>query len=516
VNPRTWRPAEGFGSGVAWRYFLYSVALSVFLLLGLTAGFLHVWRVTLDDEVDTRGRGLALRLARDAQLSVFTGDSGYVDSIARATLREPSVAYVAIYTMKGQALVRVQGPGVKPPTPQPAGSLAAVRQADGLDGEAYREFLQPVISPTTVEADEEALWNDVPRRVPVQRIGSVVLGISGDYVRERMTSAVSTVLMLLPAGLAAAAVLSWATARRMTEPIRALTDQARRMRDDHVWSNVVVTSRDEIGELAATLNEMSRALRGREEELREAAASLERRVAERTREISAVNADLEDFNYVISHDLKEPLRSIAGFAAILEEDSGERLDEESRDHLDRIRRSAERAQVLIGDLLKLSRVGRSELPREPVDVAEVLDGVRQDLAGLLQGRDARLVVEGTMPVVRGSSAHLREVFQNLVSNGLKFNRSPQPTVTVRSFPVDDGTCFSVQDNGIGIDRQYHDKIFRVFTRLHTREEYEGTGAGLAIVKKIVEKHGGRVWVDSSQGQGATFFFTVPGPTGTEA
>ena len=210
------------------------------------------------------------------------------------------------------------------------------------------------------------------------------------------------------------------------------------------------------------------------------------------------------------------MRSIAGFATFLEEEVKDGLTDEGRLYVERIRAAGDRAQQLITDLLKLARVGRTDRERAPMDAGAVIDALREDLSASLQQKNGEIRVLGPLPTVVANAVQLREVFVNLIGNGLKFNRSEHPLVTVRATEEAGQAHFVVEDNGIGIDPEYHGKVFQVFSRLHTQEEYEGSGAGLSICKKIVEQYGGRIWLESQLGRGSRFHFTIPMGTGGSA
>ena len=220
--------------------------------------------------------------------------------------------------------------------------------------------------------------------------------------------------------------------------------------------------------------------------------------------------ELESFTYSVSHDLKEPLRTLEAFSQFLLEDYAERLDDQGRDYLTRMSKASARLKQMIEELLILSRVGRR--PQEPVrvDVGQVVASIAAGLQATVDERGARVEIEEGLPPVLGDRARVEQIFGNLMANGLKFNCSGEPTAEVGVDGVKDGmVIFSVRDNGIGIDPQYHEQVFGVFQRLHRREDYEGTGAGLAIVRRAVEALGGRVWLKSEPGDGTTFFVALP-------
>ncbi|MHC1635901.1 MAG: sensor histidine kinase [Candidatus Methanospirareceae archaeon] len=226
------------------------------------------------------------------------------------------------------------------------------------------------------------------------------------------------------------------------------------------------------------------------------------------RELEKKNKELDDFVYAVSHDLKEPLRSITIFSDFLKEDYADKLDDMGKDYLERLQKAAVRMAELIDDLLKLSRIGRKTEEFIEVDLNGLLEEVREELAAAIMEKNVDLRI-GKLPVVRCQPTLMKEVFKNLISNAIKFNESKKPMVEVRGEEKKDEYIFSVRDNGIGIEEVHIKRIFGIFQRLHHRDKYPGTGAGLAICKKIIEEHGGRIWTKSKVGEGSTFYFTIP-------
>jgi PAS domain S-box-containing protein len=233
-----------------------------------------------------------------------------------------------------------------------------------------------------------------------------------------------------------------------------------------------------------------------EQQLRETAADLARS-----------NAELEQFAYVASHDLQEPLRMVASYTQLLARRYAGKLDSDADEFIGFAVDGAKRMQDLINDLLAYSRVGTRPLQVQDVDSQELVDGVVADLAAAVSDAEATIVYAG-LPVVRGDQTQLRQLFQNLITNAIKFRGARSPEVRITAEPHGNDWQFGVHDNGIGIEPQYLERIFVLFQRLHTRAEYPGTGIGLAICKKIVERHDGRIWVDSEPGEGTTFRFTL--------
>jgi signal transduction histidine kinase len=252
------------------------------------------------------------------------------------------------------------------------------------------------------------------------------------------------------------------------------------------------------------------------DEDRRTKAELERRIAERTAELAsrtaqleAANKELESFSYSVSHDLRAPLRAVDGFSRMLEEDYADKLDEEGKRILKTIREGGRKMGQLIDDLLAFSRLSRKRLATSEVDMRSLAQQVFAEMQANQSAGRARLVVD-PMPPACGDPVMLRQVWVNLLANGIKFS-SPhhQPEVTAGAREDTDEAVYHVKDNGVGFDMRYYDKLFGAFQRLHREEEFPGTGVGLAIVQRVVARHGGRVWAESTPDQGATFYFALP-------
>ncbi|MGE5805606.1 MAG: sensor histidine kinase, partial [Ignavibacteria bacterium] len=212
--------------------------------------------------------------------------------------------------------------------------------------------------------------------------------------------------------------------------------------------------------------------------------------------------------YTASHDLQEPIRMIKSYAQLLEMQNKEDLSNDGQEFINYITEGASRMQQLINDLLKYSRVSTTGKSFEDVDCNVVLKDVLEDLKFLILEENAVLEI-GNMPVVKGDRTQLRQLFQNLIQNAIKFRCEKNPEIKIRSEIRDKYWLFSIKDNGIGIDPKFHERIFTIFQRLHSREKYQGTGVGLAICKKIIERHGGQIFVESELNKGAVFYFTIP-------
>jgi PAS domain S-box-containing protein len=240
----------------------------------------------------------------------------------------------------------------------------------------------------------------------------------------------------------------------------------------------------------------------------EALRRVNEQLQEQAEELAATNKDLEQFAYVASHDLQEPLRAVGGFLTLLQQRYRGQLDEKADSYITAAVEGATRMQALINGLLEYSRVGtRGNVPA-PTPAGSALQEALANLQTLIQESGA-VITADPLPVVPADASQLTHVFQNLIANAIRFRRENTPEIQVGARRQATDWLFWVRDNGIGIDPQYNERIFIIFQRLHTRTKYPGTGIGLSICKRIVERHGGRIWVESQPGQGATFYFTLP-------
>jgi len=262
-----------------------------------------------------------------------------------------------------------------------------------------------------------------------------------------------------------------------------------------------------------------------EDTLRRANEELERRVSERTAELAGradelarardalerSNLDLQQFAYVASHDLQTPLRNISGFAQLLQRSYEGRFDATADDWLQRIVNGTQRMHSLVRDLLAFSRVDSASRPFDAADLNTVFEDVVNWLKPAIDNAGA-VVSRDNLPVVRGDANQLAQVLQNLIGNGILYRSAEAPRIHVSARAENGKWTIAVSDNGIGIDPRHHERIFEIFQRLHTQREYPGTGIGLAICRRVVNRHGGRIWIESTPGTGSTFLFTLPGTT----
>lgn len=323
------------------------------------------------------------------------------------------------------------------------------------------------------------------------------------HASTRLSTMMAIAILLLCGG-----TMFWVR-RSIAQPITGITGIFRSLADGEVVANIPGQGRsDEIGHLAEAA-QVFKERNQQTEELLSLAQESSEQLAVQAKNLERVNEELEQFAYVASHDLQEPLRMVASYVQLLQEEYGGQLDEDADEYIGFASEGARRMQLLINDLLELSRVGRSEAELEEVDVNALFDSVVQDLGPLIA--DAGLQVErDDLPRARVLPLQFRRVLQNFISNAAKYRDPKQERsyLRVHAEAGVDGLLFAFEDNGIGIAEEHSERIFKIFQRLHNRSEHEGNGMGLAIVKKIAEQHAGRVWVESEPGAGSTFKFLV--------
>lgn len=288
-------------------------------------------------------------------------------------------------------------------------------------------------------------------------------------------------------------------------PVRSLTRATMVMAEGDLSRRVSVKRDDEIGHLGIAFNQMAVTLEKSRDELLQAQATLEKSVLQ----LQKKTQELEDFTYIVSHDLKEPLRGITSFAQFVREDYADKLDQKGESYLATIANSAERLKRLIDDLLVLSRVTRAEASFQNTKASGIIEEAIERVKYSLDEKGAEVIVAQDLPSLYCDRGQLVQVFANLLSNAVKFMDKEDPRIEIGYQGQADYHQFHVKDNGMGIEKQYQEKVFKMFQRLHRREDYEGTGAGLHIAQRIMERHHGKIWVESELGVGSTFYFTLP-------
>jgi signal transduction histidine kinase len=421
--------------------------------------------------------------------------------------------YNAGVTAKRQALADLQRLADRGDAEQLRDDLARVRATADAWSTGYADVVLAAIrrgDRRAVDADLDAIGK---ARFDAVRSSLATLNrnLAAERVAARADLRSAARLVLIWIIVAGALVLVGVLAttlglrRIVVLPVRRLARGVRRVVAGAFDREVAVNGPREIADLGADTDAMRRRILVEVAALQAARDELEHRALELQRS----NAELEQFAYVASHDLQEPLRKVASFCQMLERRYADQLDDRAREYIAFAVDGAKRMQDLINDLLAFSRVGRVGAGHREVPLGALLDGVRRDLGAAIEETGARVEV-GDMPTVNGDPTLLAVVFRNLIGNAIKFRGDEPPRVVVSA--ARDGSVWdiTVADNGIGIEPEYAERIFVIFQRLHTRDAYEGTGIGLALCRKIVEHHGGRIWLAApGNGAGATFRFTLP-------
>jgi light-regulated signal transduction histidine kinase (bacteriophytochrome) len=309
-------------------------------------------------------------------------------------------------------------------------------------------------------------------------------------------------------------IAAYTISKTITKPIQQLVIGTDEMGKGNLDYRIGLKSQDEIGQLGGSFDRMAEKLKStlvsRDDLVKEVKERKRAEVQLKTtlNDLERSNKELEQFAYVASHDLQEPLRMVASYTQLLERRYKEKLDGDARDFINFAVAGANRMQMLITDLLSFSRVGTRGKPMELTDSHIALGQARINLNAAIEETQA-VVTNDDLPEVMADESQLVQLFQNLVGNAIKFhNPGESPRVHISATRKNEDWVFSVRDNGIGIDPKYFERLFVIFQRLHSRDEYPGTGIGLAVCKKIVERHGGKIWIESQAGQGSTFCFTL--------
>jgi signal transduction histidine kinase len=395
--------------------------------------------------------------------------------------------------------------------------------------------LQSVSKSGAVFVTRQAVDQILTQLIEVQARVGISLKQDGDRTFAR-AGAIMTAAGVI--GVLLAIVLGVLMGRSITIPLARITGVATQIAGGNLDTSSLaeIKSRDEIGILARTLDRMAGQLKHMLEGLRKSHDELEMRVQERTselkrsndqlelevgerkraeavltlrsQELARSNAELGMFAYVASHDLQEPLRMVASYLQLVDMRYRDKLDADGREFIEFAVDGARRMQILINDLLAYSRINTQGQTFQPTDCEAVLQATICNIQVAIQESSAQ-ITHDPLPTVMGDATQLAQLFQNLIGNALKFRRNEPPQIHIHAQLKDGFWQLSVQDNGIGIESQYFDRIFVIFQRLHGRSAYAGTGIGLAICKKIVGHHGGTIWVESEFGKGSTFCFTIP-------
>jgi len=481
---------------------LIIVATSAIALLLAGAGFFAYEVVTFPSKILQSLSSLAGVVAGNSSAAIVFNDPKAGEESLRALRTIPSIRNAYLYRNDGTILASYSGEESR----QEAMTPPAGFYGEHVGGD-YAEVFRPVV-----------LGNET--------VGGIAIRSDLRERESRLWGYLQIVLVVLVLSLLVAFAVAALLQRVVTQPILSLARLAKRVSVEHDYKlRGVKESEDEIGSLVEGFNGMLSEIEARDSALVKAQTDLQRHVvdlqkevsdrqraekglAEKTAELQRSNAELEQFAYVASHDLQEPLRMVSSYTQLLARRYKDRLDGDALEFIGYAVDGVNRMQTLIRDLLQYSRVGTRGKPLNAVECEPVFVDAVKNLQAAIEESGAR-ISHDPLPTVMADDTQLGQLFQNLIGNAIKYRDSKPPEVHMGC--KKDGThwLFFVRDNGIGIDPQYAERIFIIFQRLHAKGEYQGTGIGLSVCKKIVERHGGRIWVESAVGQGATFYFTLP-------
>jgi signal transduction histidine kinase len=480
---------------------------STVVLLVTASAFIVYEVITLRHNLRTSSEAIAIIAAEESSAAVAGQSRNGAEEVLAHFSTRKQILLSAIYLKSGAMLAHY-------PKAEPIASYPILPVEHGFDiaGRAVNIF-EPV------------------------SVGDRVVGVM--YVKydlsqtfQRFAWYGGVVAVILIGSLVIALVISNWLQDLISRPILELAEAAKAVavkKDYRVRATKF--GEDELGVLTDAFNHMLTQIEDREAALREREAQLraalraaetsaaqvralngelEQRVTRRTAELASANHELEAFTYSVSHDLRAPLRHIDAFAQILDEEQATVAPAQARNYLGRIRKGAQNMGRLIDDLLNLSRVGRAAIKHETIDLNHLIDDIRAELRPDTDGRNIEWRI-ATLPKVQGDPGLLKQLFANLIANAVKYTRPrPGPVIEIGLEQVEGAQAVFIRDNGVGFDMKYADKLFGVFQRLHREEDFEGTGVGLAIVKRIVQLGGGRIWAEAALDKGATFHFTLNG------
>ncbi|GGA99754.1 hypothetical protein GCM10011511_23850 [Puia dinghuensis] len=431
------------------------------------------------------------------------GDSIYAPLIATVTRDKKPLGY----------LIRWQPLRTKPKDVEQFTQLigaGAVLYFGNSDGSFWTNLLKPVAAPPLAA---EGLRKTVNYKRPNGEViaFSMPIGSSKWIVRVELSQGLlletATRFLYWMIGLGVLLIITgsfiaWLISRNFTRPLNHLMRATAAIAAGDYSSSVTIHRKDEIGNLADSFNSMTT-------RVRQAQENLESKVRSRTEELEAVNRELEAFSYSVSHDLRAPLRAVSGYAMMLKEDYEDRFDDEAKRITDNILSNVKMMGRLIDDLIAFSRLGKREVKRNVIDMKALAEGCVAELSATWPEKEFDIAI-GSLPDCRGDSDLLKQVWLNLIGNAMKYSsKKTDARIFIGASKEAEGTVYHVRDNGAGFDMKYADKLFKVFQRLHSQDEFEGTGVGLALVKRILDKHRGTIRAESSPGQGAVFYFELP-------
>ncbi|MCK2150319.1 ATP-binding protein [Marinobacter alexandrii] len=465
---------------------LLTASISTLGILLVCTSLVVVENRTSEEQLESELHVIAGILAEQSAAALLFEDSQQLNTVISSLDQIETIEQVCVYNVAGEVMSAMNGAGY-----EPCPSLD-VEPAVGFVGDYYR-LLEPVM-----------LDGDI--------VGRFYLMSRLEVLREHIWT---FIVISFSVGVGIQVLLIWVASRLqrlVSEPIVELSNAADRISHEHDYSiRVPVYGKDELGSLGSTFNEMIGTIQQQNRKILQSKDDLERTVAERTSELSLANRELEAFSFSVSHDLRQPLRAIEGFGQALEEDCRDQLNDIGLDYLGRIRAATVRMGSLIDGMLVLSRVSRQAMEVERVNLSIMLGEIVQELQDTTDAVPSEVTIQPNMQVV-GDERMLRIAFQNLLENAWKYtSKNEKRAIDVSACEKSNSITIALKDNGVGFDMKYVDKLFVAFNRLHTPAQFSGTGLGLATVDRVVRRHFGRIYAESTVDTGACFYVEFPRP-----
>jgi signal transduction histidine kinase len=455
-----------------------------------------------------QGRHITENLARQSSLALIYASADNAVEAANATLDFPGVVSVEIRDAKQRTLLSLG-------KIDPAEFQTQIERASGSDKSGGRQtsavleaesqnawrFSAPVYSHPPSSPFHEATSPELLGHVAITLSKATLTQMTTGIFVANLTTSFSFALLIL--------FLIRLLSKRVTQPLNQLSACMERAEAGELQVRAELAGPQDIADMAHAFNSMMSVLEEHTAKIRQLNTELEQRVTRRTAQLEAANKELEEFSYSMSHDMRTPLRALDGFSKILLDEHSAKLDDEGKRLLQVLRDNSQRMGRLVDDILRYLHMGRRKIEFSAVDIAGLASEIFKALQAKASARRLRLEI-GMLPPVWGDKEMIREVLQSLLSNAIKFSPTDaEAVIELGGTAGEEENVYSVRDHGVGFDMRYVDKLFRVFERVHPTTQYEGSGIGLAIVKRIISRHGGRVWAEGKVNEGAAIYFTLP-------
>lgn len=477
------------------RLFYSITGVILFVCLGFASLLFYQQYQTQLEKSASEGSLMAKLLARDVRLAVFAGDRNEILKAAQGTMSLPEVQAVEVFNREGLLLVRLATPP--------------------KDTARYVTFKEHIPGLLNADFEKSLLVGERWGGEPDTAIGSVHVIIDKSKADKHLQRLVLMALAVTVIFLAFGIIAAYLLAKSMTRPIIELSACAAALKSGNDRVQAHIDTSDELGQLATSFNSMVAAIRLRTKDLEEALEELyqlnlklEDKVSQRTSQLEVANRELESFNYAASHDLRAPLNRLTGYCDALKEDYGKKLDEKGLHYIARIAATGTQMNLVLSAMLTLYQVQQREMIPRSLDISELAHAVAASLRQQEVGREVQFMIQDGI-IVTADMKLIWLALENLLGNAWKFTKDRPDAKIEFGETVLDGerVCF-VKDNGAGFDMAYYDKLFTPFQRLHNQDDFPGTGVGLAIVQRIISRHGGRIWFESQEGIGTTCYFTL--------